>query len=421
MQATLPILSQPNPPTQPPPAKKRARKPRFLEKDTINSQIELLKLVFEEIDKTEIIDRLEEDYTTGRRGYPKRSMFRAICIMYVFNFTSQNVLIDNLKSNEQLRTICGFEHLPDRRTFNRNFDQLATYADLIDDAITSIVNGLHDELPDLGSRVAIDSTAIRTYSNGNRKVVSDPDASWGYKNSSKTKGGKPEKFFGYKAHMITDVTYGIPLSVSTGKSGGNDFTTLIPMINKTEMNFDWFAPEVVIADRGYDSKKNYNFLWSKGIHPVIKNRDMTKSKNKDGTDRKNKKLYKDIFDKDGVPHCPERYKMTFMFTHPKRGHFYHCLHCSNHMWVDPMKDIRRFGTIRRASKQWDDIYSERYAVERPFKSLKQHRRLEHHTVRGKARIHLHVLLSTLTFLATVAANVKHRPDEYRVWMVPRIS
>ena len=34
-----------------------------------------------------------------------------------------------------------------------------------------------------------------------------------------------------------------------------------------------------------------------------------------------------------------------------------------------MKDIRRFGTIRRASDQWKAIYKERYAVKRPFKSL----------------------------------------------------
>ena len=67
-------------------------------------------------------------------------------------------------------------------------------------------------------------------------------------------------FFGCKGHMISDVTYGIPLAVTSGPNGGNDFQWLPTIVNKAQLNFKWFQPEVVIADRGYDSKKNYTFL-----------------------------------------------------------------------------------------------------------------------------------------------------------------
>ena len=413
MQSTFPILSQPHPPPQAPTS---AKTTRFIEKDTVSSNMELLNLVFEALDETAIVEQMEKTYTTGRRGFPKRAMFRAASSMYFLNYRYQNDLIDELKRNSDLREACGFKTLPDRRTFNRNFKLLANYADIIDDAISQVVEQLHHQLPDLGKRVAVDSTAVRTYSNGNRKIVSDPEAGWGVKNSSKTKGGKPEMYFGYKAHMIADVTYGIPLAVDTGKSGGNDYGNLIPIFNKAETTFNWFVPDLLIGDRGYDANKNYDFLWRKGIHPIIKNRDMAKDTNKDGTERKNKKLYRGIYDKDGVPHCPDREKMDYVLTDPKRGHFYQCPHCPNHMWVDPMKDIRRFGTIRRESDEWKAIYRQRDGVERPWKSMKQHRRLEHHTVRGRANIHAHVLMSTLLFLTTVAVNLKHRPEEYRVWM-----
>ncbi len=418
MQGTLGMLPQPIPPTQP---VKATNNKRILPPDTITSHMELLNLVYDELDKTDIVETLDSYYTTGRKGFSNRVMVRAVATLYVLGLPYMNDLINNLKGSEELRAACGFETMPVRTTFNRFLTKIADYEHIIDDAIGRIVDNLHNQLPDLGKRVALDSTAVMTYSNPNRKVVSDPEARWGYKNSAKSKGGKPEMFFGYKAHMISDVTYGIPLAVTSGPNGGNDFQWLPTMVNKAQMNFKWFEPEVVIADRGYDSKKNYTFLWQQGIHPIIKNRNMAKDKNKNGKDRKNKRLYQGMYDVDGVPHCPERVKMNFVRTDPKRGHFYQCPHCSNHIWVDPMQDIRRFGTIRRASDQWKSIYRERYGVERPFKSMKQHRRLEHHTTRGEKKIHMHILLSTLLFLVTIAVNLENRPFPYLVWTVPHIA
>ena len=53
-------------------------------------------------------------------------------------------------------------------------------------------------LPPLGAVLAVDSTLFLSYSNPNRKVVSDPDARWGLKHSAKAKNGKKEWGFGYK-------------------------------------------------------------------------------------------------------------------------------------------------------------------------------------------------------------------------------
>ena len=65
-------------------------------------------------------------------------------------------------------------------------------------------------MPGLGDEVAVDSTAVRTHSNPNRKHVSDPYAEWGVKNSAKAKEGGKEFFFGFKVHMVADAVYGIP-------------------------------------------------------------------------------------------------------------------------------------------------------------------------------------------------------------------
>ena len=67
-------------------------------------------------------------------------------------------------------------------------------------------------LPPLGAVLAVDSTLFETYANPNRPVVSDPDARWGVKHSSRTKNGKTDWGFGYKMHLVSDAIHGVPLA-----------------------------------------------------------------------------------------------------------------------------------------------------------------------------------------------------------------
>ncbi len=385
----------------------------------------MLRNAFEVLDnKTEIVDVLGQNYKTGRKGYPKDKMVKAVLGMYMLGMAYMNTMYKALQDNIELRELCGFTVLPHRTTFNRFESKLADYSETFNDAITQIVEELHDIFPDLGERVAVDSTALFTYSNGSREPVSDPEAQWGYKNSSKTKGGKAEMYFGYKGHMITDVKHGIPLAVTTGPTGGLDYDWLEPMVLQAQDAFDWFAPEAVIADRGYDKTDNFTFLWDQGIHPIIKIRDMSAAGRKPNPDKppaRKKRKTKTKLNVDGVPSCPEDKLMDFVMTDSRGWHLYECGTCSHEIWLDPMTDIRKIGTIRRASDKFQDMYRERYAVERPFKSMKQSRRLEHHTRRGAKKIHIHMLLSTFAYLATVLSNYWYRPSEYLLWMVPRVA
>ena len=77
-------------------------------------------------------------------------------------------------------------------------------------------------LPPLGMVLAVDSTLFLTYSNPNRKVVSDPDARWGVKHSSRAKDGDTEWGFGYKMHLVSDATHGVPLAFTITPANEND-------------------------------------------------------------------------------------------------------------------------------------------------------------------------------------------------------
>ena len=427
MQTTSITLSQPT--TQ-------SQTNQTASQQTIDNNIQLLALVFEEIERTSIIYELEKDYRIGRRGYSKRAMFRAYVTGFVMGFRYVNSTIRLLRDNAEVRAMCGFESMPVRTTFNRFINNMQDYDHVVESAIAETVDRLKIELPDLGNVVAVDSTAVHTYSNPNRKVASDPEAKWGVKHTAKGKDGKvTEWFYGYKAHMVSDATYGLPLASITTPGNASDTVYLPKIMEKAKKTFDWFHPIAVIADRGYDSKRNNQYLWEQGIHPIIKMR-QPGGKRKDKNPTTDKKLVDDIYDINGVPHCMGGQKMDYVTSDPVKGHKYICppggchlkyknsvamLYCDGESWEDPTRDIRLFGTIRKDSDEWKNLYRQRYSIERGFKSMKQGRSLEHHTVRRLRRIHMHILMSVFTAQITVLANIENRTREEMMWMVPRVA
>ena len=254
-----------------------------------------LKAIFDAVDDTAILARLQAYRPTGRPVYPLRALWRAYLAAFCLNLGNTNCLIRLREDSPPLRELCGLDGpFPVRRTFNRFIRRLADHADLVADALAGVTEGLKDLLPDLGQQVAVDSTALRTHSNPNRREVSDPKASWGVKHSVKSKNkDATEWFFGYKMHAVADANYGIPLAqfVTTGRR--NDSPELPALMERAKARYGWFQPAVAVADRGYDAASNHRYLHRQGIIPVIHIR---RPSNKTG-------LYQDIYTQDGVPPC----------------------------------------------------------------------------------------------------------------------
>lgn len=56
----------------------------------------------------------------------------------------------------------------------------ARHENLVEEIFEDLVEKVRKLLPGFGQKVAVDSTDIEAYSNGRRKVKSDPDARWGW-------------------------------------------------------------------------------------------------------------------------------------------------------------------------------------------------------------------------------------------------
>ena len=345
----------------------------------------------------------------GRPGFPLRAMWRAYVASFVMNLPSTNALIRALRDDPRLRRLCGFDpnkdRLPTRRTFNRFIQRLDNHSDLVEAMLTRITHRLKDFLPDMGDVVAIDATPLRSHS---RKATgSDPEAGWAVANSPQT--GK-KYVWGYKVHLIADAVYGLPLSIILTEGNHGDALECLPLVRKATSEYHWLTPTAAVADRAYDSRAIHESLWNDyGIIPVMRLRSGTP---------------------DGPPVCEGGMDMRFMGIDREKRRVYQCPkngcplkydkpggQCTATHRLDPMKDIRKHGVIRRESKQWSLYYRLRKAIERVFKSMKESRRLERHCVRGLRGIRLHALMSALTFSATALMNAEAGHINNLGWMV----
>ena len=385
--------------------------------------------VLDAVDTTILLDRLQAYRRTGRRGYPLRSLWRAYLASFILNLPSTNALIRRLEDDLELRVLCGFSTLPGRRTFNRFILRLADHTELVDECMADLTGQLAAALPGFGDKVAVDSTTVATHSNPNRKVVSDPDASWTVKNSASGMDGE-EWHFGYKYHAVADATHDLPISGFVTTAKRNDSPLLPRVLDRAASEHEWFAPQHVIADRGYDANSNHKAVIERGAIPIIHIRDMKKSA-KHSQDRYLEGVYTHL----GVPTCLGMIPMEYIRSDPKHGHLYRCprggcqlknrkgvVYCRDEYWVKQDKDNPRlFGPVRRDSPEWKAIYRQRQSVERVFKSLKESRRLEAHFVRGIRKIALHVAMSVLAYQATALAHLRAGELEYMRWMVRKVA
>ena len=257
--------------------------------------------------------------------------------------------------------------LPHRRTFNRFIRRLADHADLVEACFAKVTEAFRELLPDLGEKVGIDASVIRSRSNPRKRT--DHEATWAVGHTTQSKSSDNLKWvWGYKLHMVADAEYGVPLAQFVTTGSRHDSKELPRLIDRAKSLYDWFGPNIAIADRGYDSASIHKALWvDYGIIPIIHIR---RSSSDDH-------LYEGIYTKEGVPTCIDMVPMEYAGTDRKGHRVYRCRkdgcklkdsyhggvrHCDTTYRLDPAKNLRLFGVIRRTSKQWRNANSKYFFV-----------------------------------------------------------
>ena len=376
--------------------------------------------IFNCIPYQKLIEAMENDKRKryfsplGRPNFPFETMLKAYLASYILDVKSTNALIRRLQENPILAIICGFDlskPLPHRTTFNRFFNKLAKYQNLVNEIFNEVTTKLHERIPDFGKVIAIDATPIHSHSHPNKKPISDPEAGFVYKGGSQ---GKYRWGFGYYLHAVIDANSELLITNRLSFHNEREKTLAISLLEQAHHNFPWLTMEAVLADAAYDGSYIFEDIVREfNAEPII---DLATKRVPLVSGSAERPICPG-----GLPlvhrrkvrgqnewGCPARFGKAIC---PLPGK------CSLKVAIiNPGHDYRRFGYhVPRISPQWQELYNKRSAVERVFSRLKDKRRLDSHCFRGFKKINLHCTLSILVMQAMALSKAKNGQfEEVRV-------
>ena len=402
----------------------------------------------------------------GNPGYPAQNMLSAFVMRYALGERYANAFLVRLGSDERLLAICGLPCAPGERAFSdfKN-KKLAEHKDMLVPIVVDVFLQCGIEIervrelglvpadkPPLGYSLTMDSTDIEAWARrgrtsrktGEEIPCKDPDADWGYRTEKnrrsfkvspnkrprikKDKGqngelvekdGKGETYLGYSANVISDSNHGLPLFAETRPASASDMIVLIPDLDAGMDLYQTISPRYFLGDKGYDSLKNIEHIISFGMVPIIKIRRPPKDP------ETGKRLHHGIYTADGRPTCIGGLPMDYVETDAEEGHLFRCPpegcplkekvlftgHCKDQHYEKPEGELLRIvGLLPRCSDEWKTEYKKRTGIERYNSSVKHSRLMNQHRNFNMIQMSLHVLMSTLTYLATALAHLM--ADDY---------
>ena len=427
------------------------------------SDLHRLRMVLETLADETLMLALEAERMGRRDDYPLRAVWNSLLAGLVFQHPSIESLRRELRRNAELRQVCGFDvfgganAVPPPWVYTRFLKKLLRHLDLVDAMFEELVQGLKQELSDLGTRLAVDSKALRSFgrkpseekreeSDGRR----DTDADWGTKTyKGRRKDGsaweKVKRWFGYKVHLVVDADYELPLAYTVTRASANDS----PQLPKLLDHLDRTHPEVLecakhlSADKAYDSTDHNEELWETyAIKPVIDVRNCWNEQ-----PHQPRQLFPErvdtLFynaqghvlcrcrDTPGPANAPdplENYEpMAYQGFEADRGCLkYRCpaaargVQCTQRYLCNqgchsahgrvvrvPLdRDRRLFTPLARDSKAWKRQYNKRTSVERVNSRIDGSFGFQCHTIRGHNKMKLRVGLALAVMLALALSAVR---------------
>lgn len=406
-----------------------------------------LQLVLNYLPDEPLMRRLESQRGKGRNEYPVRAVWNSILAGVVFQHSSVESLRRELKRNDRLRWLCGFdvakgaEAVPPAWVYTRFFSLLFKSVAYIDRMFDELVEQLHKELPGFGNNLAMDGKAINTHARPGKGLSDmspdgrrDTDADFGKKTytgvgDDGTKWRKLFKWFGYKLHLIVDADYELPVAFEVTKASCSEIPQGRKLVNKLDERHEVLVEKdcnALIADKGLDDTGLIKQLWDNyGVKAVIDIRNMWRdgepTKLLDGQTNV-------VYDyKGGVYcYCPgtgqmrsmafggfEKNRGTLKYRCPALHYGFECKGCNecpvgSSVRIKMSQDRRVFTPIARSSYQWQRLYKKRTSVERVNSRLDVSFGFEQHFIRGQKKMRLRVGLALMVMLSMALGRVKEK-------------
>lgn len=402
--------------------------------------LERLKLFFENIDDEELCKTLEEERKQGRNDYPVRTMLNLIYAMKIFGHRSVESFRRELARNSQLRVVCGLsegkykycgdrKHLvPPARVFTGFLNKLKKYKNEIDKIFEELVKYMYESLEGFGEECAVDGKYLDTYANQyykSKTTEKDNRAEHDATNSCKTyymKDGskKQEWHYGFRAHIICDARYGLPIKYKVTPANNSEQKELDNMLEELVINenekYKLEKMKNLMGDAGYDNGvRNKKLKEEYNINPVIDIKHIWDKEEK----------YKEIedlpiaYNEDGevfyIVDLGEYEKMKYLgydkennslrYTRERKGKKIYRIPLST--------DYRIFTPIARDSKKFKTKYKMRTEVERLNGRIDRDYMFNDHFIRGKEKMDLMLTLSFIVMLTMAKGHIKNKKNNIR--------
>lgn len=354
---------------------------------------ETLAGILDSPEVSRLIEELEAIRSTGRPGYPLRTMVGMALAKSMYAIPTWTRTVALVREHRDLAAVIApAGQVPSEWACYRFAAKLRDHMDLLEGCIAGVLKELKKGNPLLGWNVAIDASDMPAYANGQRfkykngperKKYSDPDASWGHRSAVSTRKGGG--FYGYRLHMAVCAKTDLPLAwkVETGKM--NESPTVAPLLDKLQAL--GFNPETCALDKGYDNGPVYDACEERGIRPIICLKETARVKR---GENKPPKCEHGEWRFAGADHerCATKWRCP-------TGE---CATKSKWIKVDRLHPL-----IPRETLRWKGLYRGRASVERAFGRSKNEWGLLPLRVRRIDRVRLHADLTILSQL-TVALS-----------------
>lgn len=395
----------------------------------VSPTLGLIKEALRAIPDGELLATLNERRHHGCNTYPVSVLWGVLLLSIILRHTSIEACLEELKRNAPLRLLIGIETedaVPNGWNLTRFLAVLGqpAHLDLLRDIFAHMVQRLGSAVPDLGRHTAGDSTGLRgrrePHEPRREAEIAEglPQASGGRKEYKDDDGRvtKVVEWFGYKLHLLVDVTHEVVLSyhITDTKTGDNECIEVL--VEGAQENLPEGRIETLAYDKAADDIKVHEVLHEAGIKPLIQNRACWP---KDGEQEKvigGRVPLHVVHDEAGTVYCydtvspaPVRRAMRYAGHEKDRGTLkYRCpaqvegFDCASGPKCNAGKsygltvrvpqeiDLRRFPSIPRATPQFERRYKGRTSVERVNDRMKVWWGLDDGNVVGARRFCAHV-------------------------------
>ena len=400
--------------------------------------LERLKIFFENINDNKLCEKLESLRKNGRNDYPVRTMLNLIYAMKIFGHRSVESFRRELSRNSQLRIVCGLsegkykyckdrKHLvPPARVFTGFINKLKECKEEIEKIKEELVKFMYENLEGFGEDCAVDGKFLDSYGRPFQKERSkDNRAEHEATNACKTyfmKDGskKQEWHYGFRAHIICDAKYGLPIKSKLTPANNSEQTELDNMLeymeNNEEEKYKIEKMKNLMGDAGYDSgKRNKRIKEEYDINPVIDIKHIWDKEEK----------YKEIenmpiaYNEDGeifyIVDIGNYEKMKYLgYDKENNALRYMRATTGKRIYRIPLEtDYRIFTPIARDSKKFKTKYKMRTEVERLNGRIDRDYMFNDHFIRGQKKMELMLNLTFVVMLTIAKGHIINKQENIR--------